>query len=66
MASVIDRMTVELKANVTVDKATAETCLKLVEMYVNQSHNNVICHTNEDGSVAFEFDTHLGEVKGER
>lgn len=62
----IDIATVEVKANVTVDKATAETCLKLVEMYVNQSRTNILGHTKEDGSVSFEFVNQLGEGEEER
>lgn len=62
----MDIVTVEVKANITVDKATAETCLKLVEMYVNQNGTDILGHTKEDGSVSFEFVNQLGEGEAER
>lgn len=49
-------LTVNVNCDLTVTKETAETCLKLVELFVN-SHNGLdVCgNRNDDGSVSFYF-----------
>ena len=37
MAKALENVVVEVKAKMTVDRATAEDCLKMVEMYVNSN-----------------------------
>lgn len=49
-------LTVNVNCGLTVTKETAETCLKLVELFVN-SHKglDVYGNRNDDGSVSFYF-----------
>ncbi|MDO4472405.1 MAG: hypothetical protein Q4C17_04495 [Bacillota bacterium] len=54
MAKVED-ITVEVKANMTVDKTTAEACLKLVELYINQNDVDLIGNTKIDGTIELNF-----------
>lgn len=55
MAKVED-ITVEVKANMNVDKTTAETCLKLVELYINQNGVDLIGNTKIDGTIGLVFE----------
>lgn len=49
-------LTVNVNCDLTVSKETAETCLKLVELYVNSHENlNVFGKRNDDGSVSLYF-----------
>ena len=49
-------LTVNVSCDLTVTKETAETCLKLVELYVNSHKNlNVFRKRNDDGSVSLYF-----------
>lgn len=48
-------ITVEVKAELKVDRKTAETCLKLVELYVNQNKTDIIGTRHEDGTLSFEY-----------
>lgn len=52
-------MTPELKvtidARVSVDKKTAEACLALIELYVNEHDVNIIGERSENGEVSFHF-----------
>lgn len=54
MAKVED-ITVEVKANMTVDKTTAEACLKLVELYIDQNDVDIIGNTKKDGTIELNF-----------
>lgn len=54
MAKVED-ITVEVKANMTVDETTAEACLKLVELYINQNDVDLIGNTKIDGTIELSF-----------
>ena len=49
-------ITVDVKANLTVDRGTAEGCLKLVELYVNQTGKRIIGEREEDGTDSFHFE----------
>ena len=47
---------VEVKAKMTVDRATAEACLKMVELYVNSSGVNVMADRLENGELKFYYE----------
>lgn len=47
---------VEVKAKMTVDRATAEACLKMVELYVNSNFVNLVCDKSENGEVQFRYE----------
>ena len=49
-------LTIEVKAKLTVDKATAEACLKMVELYVNSNPVNLIADKSEDGELKFYYE----------
>ena len=49
-------ITIDVKANLNVDRRTAETCLKLVEIFCNANGIDVIGHRNEDNCTTFEFE----------
>lgn len=49
-------VTIEVSAKLTVDKKTADVCLKLVEMYVNQTGANIIANRNENGEMEFNYE----------
>ena len=55
MAKLTD-ITIDVKANLNVDRRTAETCLKLVEIFCNATRTGVIGHMDEDGYTTFEFE----------
>ena len=44
-----------VSVSLKVDDRTAETCLRLVEMYVNQTGAEVIGHREPDGMISFEY-----------
>lgn len=49
-------LTVNVNCDLTVTKETAETCLKLVELYVNSHENlDVYGNRNVDGSLSLYF-----------
>lgn len=50
-------VTIEVKARMTVDRSTAEGCLKLVELYVNQTGKNVIVRKTETGELEFSYES---------
>lgn len=56
MTKVIDEAVVEVKASITVAKNTAEACLKLVEIYVNQTGSDIIGKRKRDGTIEFVFE----------
>ena len=49
-------LTIEVKAKLTVDKATAEACLKMVELYVNSNGINLMVDKSENGEVQFYYE----------
>ena len=53
----VDELTVNVKTDLTVDKKTAEVCLKIVELYVNHNDVMVLVDKTEDGSLEFHFET---------
>ena len=56
MAKVAEDLTLEVKAKLTVDRATAEACLKMVELYVNSSGVNVMVDRLENGELKFYYE----------
>ena len=49
-------ITIDVKANLNVDRRTAETCLRLVEIFCNDKRIGVIGHMDADGYTTFEFE----------
>ena len=47
---------IEVKAKMTVDRETAEACLKMVELYVNSSGVNVMVDRLENGELKFYYE----------
>ena len=58
MAKVLDNVVVEVKAKMTVDRATAEACLKMVELYVNSNAVNLVSDKSENGEVQFRYESY--------
>lgn len=56
MARVLEDVVVEVKAKMTVDRATAEACLKMVELYVNSNAVNLVGDKSENGEVQFHYE----------
>ena len=56
MAKVLENVVVEVKAKMTVDRATAEACLKMVELYVNSNPVNLMADKSENGEVQFYYE----------
>ena len=56
MAKVMEDLTLEVKAKLTVDRATAEACLKMVELYVNSNGINLMADKSENGEVQFYYE----------
>lgn len=56
MAKALENVVVEVKAKMTVDRATAEACLKMVELYVNSSSVNVMVDRLENGELKFYYE----------
>ena len=56
MAKVLENVVVEVKAKMTVDRTTAEACLKMVELYVNSNSVNVMAEKSEDGELKFRYE----------
>lgn len=52
----LEELTFEVKAKMTVDKATAEACLKMVELYVNSNGINLMADKSENGEVQFYYE----------
>ena len=52
MAKLTD-ITIDVKANLNVDRRTAETCLRLVEMYCNSSGVTIIPNRKMDGEYEY-------------
>ena len=56
MAKVSKNVVIEVKAKMTVDRATAEACLKIVELYVNSNSVNVVAYKSEDRELKFRYE----------
>lgn len=55
----LNEITIDVNANLTVDRLTAETCLKLLELYINQTDAMIVVDRLNDGSKRYRF-----EMKG--
>ena len=51
-----EELTVEVKAKMTVDKRTAEGCLHLVEMFVNEKKKKIIVNKDANGEMRFHYE----------
>ena len=51
-----EELTIEVKAKMTVDKRTAEGCLHLVEMFVNDTGAKIIVNTDANGEMRFHYE----------
>ena len=51
-----EELTVEVKAKMTVDKRTAEGCLHLVEMFVNDTGAKIIVNKEANGEMRFHYE----------
>ena len=56
MAKIAEDLTFEVKAKFAVDRATAEACLKMVELYVNSNSVNVMVDRLENGELKFYYE----------
>ena len=56
MAKIAEDLTIEVKAKLSVDRATAEACLKMVELYVNSNAVNVMVDKLESGELKFYYE----------
>ena len=56
MAKVAEDLILEVKAKLTVDRATADACLKMVELYVNSNGINLMADKSENGEVQFYYE----------
>ena len=52
---VTSELTVTINAKLDVDRKTAETCLRLVEAFVNANPVDLICNKQENGELTFEY-----------
>lgn len=55
MASKASELTVTINAKLDVDRKTAETCLRLVEAFVNANGADIVCHKQDNGEIAYEY-----------
>lgn len=46
-------VTIEVKARLSVERRTAEACLKMVEMYINETGENIIGTREKNGEYSF-------------
>ena len=61
-----NEITIDVKANLQVDRSTAETCLKLVEMFVNDTGINVVATKTGDcanSHICFSFEDKAEKAK---
>lgn len=50
-----NELTIEVNAKITVDRSTAEGCLKMVEMYMNNTGAILKETKNGDGTITLNF-----------
>ena len=51
-----EELTVEVKAKITVDKRTAEGCLHLVEIFVNNTGARISVDKDANGEMRFHYE----------
>ena len=52
----LNDITIDVRANLNVTRRTAETCLRLVEIFCNDNRIGVRGHMGADGYTVFEFE----------
>ena len=52
----LEDITIDVKTKLTIDRRTAETCLRMVEIFCNENGMNIIGHHGENGEITFEFE----------
>ena len=60
----IGELTVDVR--LSIDEKTAITCLKLVELYVNQTGADIIGEKANDGSIAYRYEYGFDDRMGAR
>lgn len=63
--SKVTELTIDVKANMTVDRETAERCLKILEWYCNDNEVFLIADRDSDGVAHFKFERDLRTCKEE-
>ena len=51
-----NELTIDVKANLNIPRETAETCLKLVEIFCNDNGVLIRGHRNRGGYITFEYE----------
>lgn len=52
----VSEVTVPVAVKMVIDKSTAEACLKIVELYMNQHPDQVVeGNCREDGTISYSF-----------
>ena len=64
MANKATELTVTINAKLDVDRKTAETCLRLVEAFVNANPVDLLCHKLDNGELEFEYMCRGGKEDG--
>ena len=52
----VHELTVTINAKLDVDRRTAETCLRLVEAYVNANHVLIVVDREPNGEVHYHYE----------
>ena len=47
---------IDVKANLNVDRRTAETCLRLVEIFCNANCERIVGHSMKNGETEYHFE----------
>lgn len=54
--SKLEEVTIDVKANLTVDEKTAKACLKLVEIYINSTPVEIIAERKPNGETELHYE----------
>lgn len=58
-------ITLDVKTNLMVDRRTAETCLRLVEIFCNTNRVNLIAKKADNGELEFHFQPEFNQISEE-
>jgi hypothetical protein len=58
-------ITIDAKLNFTVDRKTAETCLRMVEIFCNTNRVNLIAEKADNGELEFHFQPEFNQISEE-
>ena len=50
------RLSIELEGKIVIDRKTSELCLKVVELYMNQNHVDILPDHDTHGNLSLRFD----------